>query len=215
MSLALIVPLLVLGLGFGLGYQMAAGRSQEPSHSPASRAVSDKVWVSAEQVRNRFPTAKHEEFMRRAIANSRMAGIEKRTGGVFGAVIVDRDGHIVAEGSNQVVSNFDPTWHGEMEAIRNACAKLKAIKLEGCILYTSAEPCPMCLATSYWAGVDGIVYGAKATDSKKYGNFDDVFIYEEFDKPIEQRKIPELTMLRDEAVTVWKEYASLPDNVPY
>jgi tRNA(Arg) A34 adenosine deaminase TadA len=209
------LTILVLGLGFGLGYRAASGRAQEPSQALASRAVSDKVWVSGEQVRNRFPMAKHEEFMRRAIANSRVAGVEKRTGGAFGSVIVDRDGHIVAEGSNHVVSHFDPTWHGEMEAIRNACAKLKALKLEGCILYTSSEPCPMCLSTAYWAGLDGIIYGAFAPDSKKYGNFDDVFIYEEFAKPIDQRKIPEMQILRDEAVTVWKEYASLPDNVPY
>jgi tRNA(Arg) A34 adenosine deaminase TadA len=215
MSLALLLPILVLCLGFGLGYRVASGRNQEPTHSPGNHAVSDKVWVSAEQIRNRFPMAKHEEFMRRAIAGSRVAGIEKRTGGAFGSVIVDRDGHIVSEGSNHVVSNFDPTWHGEMEAIRVASARLKALKLEGCILYTSSEPCPMCLATAYWAGLDGIIYGAFATDSKKYGNFDDTFIYEEFAKPIEQRKIPEVQILRDEAVTVWKEYASLPDNVPY
>jgi guanine deaminase len=215
MSVAVIGPMLVLGLGFGLGYRVASGRTQQPAQSTGNHAVSDKVWVSADQVRNRFPKAKHEEFMRRAIANSRMAGVEKRTGGAFGAVIVDREGHIVSEGSNHVVSNFDPTWHGEMEAIRNACAKLKAIKLEGCILYTSSEPCPMCLATAYWAGLDGICYGALASDSKKYGNFDDVFIYEEFAKPIEVRKIPEMSILRDEAVTVWKEYASLPDNTPY
>jgi guanine deaminase len=214
-SLALIAPLRVLGIRFGLGHRAAAGPSQEPTQAPGNHAVSDKRWVSAEQIRNRFPMAKHEEFMRRAIANSRIAGIEMRTGGAFGAVIVDRDANIVGEGSNHVVSHFDPTWHGEMEAIRAACSRLKVIKLEGCILYTSAEPCPMCLATAYWAGLDGIFYGAKATDSKKYGNFDDVFIYEEFAKPIEQRKIPEISILRDEAVTVWKEYASLPDNVPY
>jgi guanine deaminase len=215
MSLAVIVPILVLGLGFGLGYRVASARNQQPTQPPASRAVSDKAWVTAEQIRNRFPKAKHEEFMRRAIANSRMAGVEKRTGGAFGSVIVDRDGHIVGEGSNHVVSNFDPTWHGEMEAIRVACAQLKAIKLEGCILYTSSEPCPMCLATAYWAGLDGVVFGAFATDSKKYGGFDDTLIYEEVAKPTDQRKLPELQILRDEAVTAWKEYASLPGNVPY
>src|SRR5262249_40880568 len=155
----------------------------------ANREVSQKLWVSAQEIRDRFPAAKHQEFMRRAIANSRTAGVEKRTGGAFGAVIVDRDGRIVAEGTNQVVAQYDPTWHGEMHAIRNACAALKAIKLDGCILYTSSEPCPMCLATSYWAGLDGIVYGAFATDSKKYGGFDDVFIYEEFAKPIDSRSI--------------------------
>jgi guanine deaminase len=179
------------------------------------RPVSDKHWVSAGELKERFSPAQHGEFMRKAIANSRMAGVEKRTGGVFGAVIVDRDGRIVGQGSNHVVAEFDPTWHGEMEAIRNACKRLKATKLDGCVLYTSAEPCPMCLATSYWAGVDGIVYGANMTDSKKYGGFDDTFIFEEMVKPAKARSIPAVQMLRDEAVQVWKEYASLPDNVPY
>jgi hypothetical protein len=100
---------------------------------------------------------------------------------------------------------------GHPQYVRDA----EGLKLEGCILYTSSEPCPLGLSTAYWAGLDGIIYGAFATDSKKYGNFDDVFIYEEFARPIEQRKIPEMQVLRDEAVTVWKEYASLPDNVPY
>lgn len=215
MSLILIVPTLFLVGGIGLGYRAACGRGQEPTPSAGNHAVSDKAWVSSEQIRNRFPKATHEAFMRRAIANSRMAGIEKRTGGAFGAVIVDRDGHIISEGSNHVVSNFDPTWHGEMEAIRVACARLKVLKLEGCILYTSSEPCPMCLATAYWAGLDGVIYGAFATDSKKYGGFDDSFIYEEMNRPTDRRKLPELQILRDAAVDVWKEYASLPDNVPY
>jgi tRNA(Arg) A34 adenosine deaminase TadA len=206
---------IILAGAFGLGH-WSARRSQAEGNPPSSnREVSQKHWVTASEIRERFPDAKHQEFMRKAIANSRTAGIVKRTGGAFGAVIVDRDGHIVAEGSNHVVSNFDPTWHGEMEAIRNACARLKALKLDGCILYTSSEPCPMCLATAYWAGLDGIVYGAAATDSKKYGGFDDVFIYEQFTKPVPSRSIPEVQVLQDEAVDVWKEYANLKDNVPY
>jgi guanine deaminase len=214
-SLIVIAPILVLCLGFGIGYRAASARVQEPRPSARSHAVSENVWVSSEQIRDRFPTARHEEFMRRAIANSRMAGVEKRTGGVFGAVIVDRDGHVISDGSNHVVSDFDPTWHGEMEAIRVACARLKALKLDGCILYTSAEPCPMCLATAYWAGIDGVVFGAFATDSKKYGGFDDSFIYEEFARPADQRKLPLVQLMRDQAVTVWKEYAAMPGNVPY
>ncbi len=153
--------------------------------------------------------------MRRAIANSRRAGVEERTGGAFGAVIVDRDGQIVAEGSNHVVARFDPTWHGEMEAIRTACSRLKTCKLDGCILYTSSEPCPMCLAAAYWAGLDGIFFGATVADAKEYGGFDDDFIYQEFARPAEDRRLPEMMLMRDEAVTVWKEYASLPDNVRY
>jgi len=214
MSLPLLALTLALGVGFSVGYRAALGRNQDKSSS-SNHSVSDKVWVTTDQVRNRFPLAKHEEFMRRAIANSRIAGVEKRTGGAFGAVIVDRDGNIVADGSNQVVANNDPTWHGEMNAIRVACAKLKTLKLDGCTLYTSSEPCPMCLATAYWSGLDGLCYGAFMTDSKKYGGFDDTFISEEFAKPIAARKIPEIQLLRDEAVEVWKEYAALSGNVPY
>ena len=213
-----ILALLAIPIGsFLLGHWSARGIRAEAADGghAGNREVSQKHWVSAEEIQDRFPAARHEEFMRKAIANSRMAGVEKRTGGAFGAVIVDRDGRIVAEGSNHVVSNYDPTWHGEMEAIRNACAAQKALKLDGCILYTSSEPCPMCMATAYWAGLDGIVYGAFVADSKKYGGFDDAFIYEQFTKPAGDRSIPEVQLLRDEAVEVWKEYANRSDNVKY
>jgi guanine deaminase len=214
LSLPVLALVLASGAGFGLGYRAALGRNQDKADA-ANHAVSEKQWITAEQVQNRFPLAKHEEFMRRAIENSRMAGIEKRTGGAFGAVIVDREGNIVAEGSNCVVANNDPTAHGEMQAIRAACAREKKNKLDGCLLYTSSEPCPMCLATAYWAGLDGIMYGALTSDSKKYGGFDDTFIYEEFSKPMAARKISETMLLRDEAVKVWKEYAAQGNNVPY
>jgi tRNA(Arg) A34 adenosine deaminase TadA len=102
-----------------------------------------------------------------------------------------------------------------MEAIRDACGRMKSLKLDGCVLYTSSEPCPMCLATAYWAGLDGIVYGAAVADSKKYGGFDDAFIYEQFAEPAADRSIPQVQLLRNEAVEVWKEYAAQPGNVPY
>ncbi len=102
-----------------------------------------------------------------------------------------------------------------MHAIRQACDLLKKPKLEGCILYTSSEPCPMCLATAYWAGLDGIVYGATVGDSKKYGNFDDNFIYDQFAKPPKDRAISQQSMLRSEAVEVWKEYQARKDKVDY
>jgi len=210
---SLIGILLISGFATGL---WIGRRSQAAAPSPSTnREVSQKVWVTGQEIKDRFPAAKHAEFMRKAIANSRMAGVEKHTGGAFGAVIVDRGGQIVSEGSNHVVANFDPTWHGEMEAMRVACGKLKALKLDGCILYTSAEPCPMCMATAYWAGIDGIIYGATVGDAKQYGGFDDAFIYEQFLKPAGSRNIPEVQMLREEAVKVWKEYASQPNNVPY
>jgi len=176
---------------------------------------SDRPRIAASEILSRFPKAKHEEFMRRAIANSRKAGVEYKTGGAFGAVIVDGDGAVIADGMNHVVAQNDPTWHGEMHAIRQACALLKKPKLEGCILYTSSEPCPMCLATAYWASVDGIVYGAKVEDSKKYGNFDDAFIYEQFAAPPADRAISQQSLLRDEAVEVWKQYHDRADKVDY
>ncbi len=176
---------------------------------------SDKPKIDAEQILARFPKSMHEEFMRRAIANSREAGVEYKTGGAFGAVIVTRDGKVIADGLNHVVAQNDPTWHGEMHAIRQACALLKSTKLDGCILYTSSEPCPMCLATAYWAGLDGIIYGATVADSKKYGNFDDEFIYAEFAKPVKDRAISEQELLRSEAVEVWKEYSQRDDKVDY
>jgi guanine deaminase len=209
MSLPVLGSVLTLGMGVCLGFRAAQGRNDDPVLSLGNQATSAEGWLTAEQIRNRFPLAKHEEFMRRAIANSRMAGVEKRTGGVFGAIIVDRGGQVVADGFDQANANNDPTWHGEIHAIRMACARLKARKLVGCILYTSAAPCPMCLASAYWAHLDGICYASSAADSKKYGGVDNTFIYEELAKPVTERKIPELEFLRDEAVVVWKEYASL------
>lgn len=176
---------------------------------------SDKPKITKEELLARFPQEKHEEFMRRAIANSRKAGVQYKTGGAFGAVIVTKEGDVIADGLNHVVAENDPTWHGEMHAIRQACALLKSPKLKGCILYTSSEPCPMCLATAYWAGVDGIIYGALVEDSKKYGNFDDAFIYEQLARPADDRAIPQVNFMRPEAVEVWKEYQDRTDKVDY
>jgi guanine deaminase len=179
------------------------------------QVTSEKSKITAEEILARFPKEKHEEFMRRAIANSRKAGVEYKTGGAFGAVIVNKDGVVIADGMNHVVAQNDPTWHGEMEAIRRACALLKTPKLDGCILYTSSEPCPMCLATVYWAALDGVICGATVADSKQYGNFDDAFIYEQFAKRTKDRLISQQTLLRPEAVEVWKEYYSRSDKVDY
>lgn len=186
-----------------------------PLPKVANATPSAKPAISAADIRARFPRAKHEEFMRRAIANSRKAGVEYKTGGAFGAVIVDPNGRVIADGLNFVVAENDPTWHGEMHAIRQACALLKKPKLDGCVLYTSSEPCPMCLATAYWAGLDGIVYGATVEDAKTYGNFDDAFIYEQFQKAAGQRAISQQSLLGPEAVEVWKEYSARGDKVDY
>lgn len=170
---------------------------------------------SKEEILSRFPMEKHQELMRRAIANSAKSGIRYKTGGAFGAVIVDSDGTVLSDGLNHVVAQNDPTWHAEMDAIRQACALLKSHTLPGCILYTSSEPCPMCLATAYWADLDGIIYGATSADTKKYGKFDEGFIYEQLNKPAEDRAISEQVMLRPEAIVVWKEYAEREDKAAH
>ncbi|MBI2791198.1 MAG: nucleoside deaminase [Gammaproteobacteria bacterium] len=158
----------------------------------------------------------NEKFMRRAIELSEIAGIKEKTGGVFGSVIV-KDGKIIAEGYNQVIKQNDPTWHGEMQAIREACKKLKSPHLEGCVLYTSAEPCPMCLATAYWAHLDHIYYAAHIEDALKYGEFEDADYFKELAKDPKNRTIQctDLSNLRPEAVKVWKAYSEMPDRKHY
>jgi guanine deaminase len=159
-------------------------------------------------------TKVHEGFLRRALELSRRASLEYSTGGVFGAVIV-KDGRIVAEGMNRVVASHDPTWHAEMEAIRLASVTLQSFKLTGCTLYTSAEPCPMCLSACYWAGIESVFYAASVEDALEYGNFDDRPIYEQLALPKEQRSIVLTQMLRDEAIVVWQEYQARPDKIHY
>jgi tRNA(Arg) A34 adenosine deaminase TadA len=204
-----------LGLALIIGVVWLVTGTKSGGAMAVVQVPSDKLNLSAEQIFARFPKEKHEVFMRRAIANSRKAGVEYKTGGAFGAVIVDKDGKALADGMNHVVAQNDPTWHGEMHAIRQACALLKKPKLDGCILYTSAQPCPMCLATVYWANIDGIIYSAEVEDSKKYGNFDDKYIYAEFAKPSKDRAISQQQMLRPEAVEVWQEYANRKDKKDY
>jgi len=160
------------------------------------------------------PKTDHEKFLRRAIEMSARAALEHSTGGAFGAVLV-KDGKIISEGMNRVVASHDPTWHAEMEAIRLGCITLQSFKLPGCILYTSAEPCPMCMATCYWAGIGEVYYAASVEDAFEYGNFDDRPIYEQLALPKEKRSIKLTQMLREEAVVVWKQYQAKPDKVQY
>lgn len=155
-----------------------------------------------------------KEFMQRAIDLSERASIKEKTGGVFGAVIV-KDGKIIGEGYNQVIKHNDPTWHAEMHAIREACKKLGSPHLEGCILYTSAECCPMCLSAAYWAHIDHIFYGARVEDSLKYGDFQDVDILVELRKEPKDRRIQFTEAMRPEAVEIWKQFAQMPDHVHY
>ena len=154
------------------------------------------------------------EFMKRAIELSRRASMEKKTGGVFGAVIV-KDGKIIAEGYNQVILTKDPTWHAEMQAIREASQKLGTPHLEGCELYTSAECCPMCLAAAYWAHIEHIYYAATTEDALKYGDFADIDILDEIKAEPKMRRIGMTEHLRPEAVEVWKEFADQVDRVHY
>jgi guanine deaminase len=155
-----------------------------------------------------------EKFMRRAIELSERASMIEKTGGVFGAVVV-KDGEIIGEGYNQVIKHNDPTWHAEMQAIREACKKLGTPHLNGCTLYTSAESCPMCLSAAYWAHLDRIVFAARIEDALKYGDFQDVNIYEQIAKDPKERSIGSEEMLRDEAVVVWKKFSELPDRARY
>ena len=185
-------------------------------HPSLSRVPSQKPPVAAAEALARFPVEQHSAFMRRAIANSRRAGIVEKSGGAFGAVIVDGSGVVIADGWNQVIARNDPTWHGEMHAIREACGRVGSPKLHGCILYTSAAPCPMCFAATYWAALDAVISAASVDDAKRYGNFDDSFIYAQFAAAPDERPIPEVReFLRDEAITVWREYAARQDAVEY
>ncbi|HTB97642.1 MAG TPA: nucleoside deaminase [Terracidiphilus sp.] len=141
------------------------------------------------------------EFLRRAIALA-TENVQTGKGGPFAAVIV-RDGVIVGEGANSVTSTYDPTAHGEVNAIRAACKALGTFTLKGCQLYTSCEPCPMCLAASYWARLDAIYYGCSAADAARAG-FDDAFLYAEFRKDAPQRQLLSSQLLGDEA---WSSFA--------
>ena len=151
-------------------------------------------------------------FMRAAIALAEK-NVADGTGGPFGAVIV-RDGEIVGEGTNQVTSSNDPTAHAEVVAIRQACAALGTFSLEGCEIYTSCEPCPMCLSAIYWALLDRIFYGNTKADAAEI-DFDDAFLYLEIPKPIEDRTIPTEQILREESIHTFNAWAVSEDKIPY
>jgi guanine deaminase len=149
-------------------------------------------------------------FMARAIQLS-LDNVLSGRGGPFGAVVV-KDGAIVAEGANQVTSTNDPTAHAEILAIREACRKLGVFDLEGCEIYTSCEPCPMCLGAIYWARLSRIYFGNADADASKIG-FDDSLIYRELARPPSQRRIPMIHMMREEALfRAWQEK---PNKIEY
>ena len=150
--------------------------------------------------------------MRAAIRLSR-AKMRANRGGPFGAVVV-RNGEIIARGWNRVTSTNDPTAHAEVTAIRATCRKLKTFQLSDCELYTSCEPCPMCLAAIYWARFKNVYYANTRQDAAKV-QFDDEWIYREVAQPVAQRKIPMHQLLRDEALEVFAEWQAKPDKVRY
>ena len=150
-------------------------------------------------------------FMMRAIELSVESA--KSKGGPFGSVIV-KDNKIIAEGSNQVTINSDPTAHGEIVAIRSACQKLNTFNLSGCDLYSSCEPCPMCLSAIYWSRIESVFYANTRIDAKRI-DFDDSFIYSEINKDLENRKIKMYQMYRDEALEAFKIWESKEDKIKY
>ena len=137
----------------------------------------------------------------------------ERGGGPFGAVIV-KDGEVIAEGSNGVTLHNDPTAHAEVSAIREACRRLGTFHLEGCTIYTSCEPCPMCLGAIYWAGISHIYYGNSRKDAADIGFADD-FIYDEFSRPLDQRRLPIHPLLPDEAKQTFALWQQKTDRVEY
>lgn len=154
----------------------------------------------------------NEKFMREAIRLS-VEKMRAGIGGPFGAVVV-KDGEIIARGFNKVTSTNDPTAHAEVVAIREACEKLGTFQLDDCEIYTSCEPCPMCMGAIYWARPNKVYYGNTKADAAKI-NFDDQFIYDELDLPMNKRKLTMIPLLRDEALEAFKEWEEKSDKINY
>lgn len=156
----------------------------------------------------------HTRLMRHVIELARTASIVEKTGGPFAAVVA-RDGEIVGESGNRVIAEHDPTWHGEVGAIRDACRRLGSHDLTGCVLYTAGYPCPMCYGAAWWARIGHIYYAATMDDALQYGDFDDSRIYNQFTLPEDQRQLSDEQLLRDEMVEVWKAFNAMPGHVHY
>jgi tRNA(Arg) A34 adenosine deaminase TadA len=156
--------------------------------------------------------ATHEKFMRMAIRLAeKNVALDK--GGPFGAVIVKND-KVIAKSANKVTRSKDPTAHAEVSTIRLACKKLNTFDLSGCIIYTSCEPCPMCLGAIYWANIDTIYYGNTKKDAAAIG-FNDQFIYEELDLPMAERKLPIIQLMREEALVAFKAWERSTIKISY
>lgn len=152
------------------------------------------------------------KFMLEAV-NAALKGMQNNEGGPFGCVIV-KDGKIVGRGNNKVTSNMDPTAHAEVMAIRDACKNLNSFQLEGCTIYTSCEPCPMCFGAIYWARPDKVYYGCSQKDAADI-DFDDEFIYKEIELPYEKRSIPFEQVARDIALEPFQKWSKKDDKTVY
>ncbi len=157
-------------------------------------------------------TDNDNDFMRRAIEIAG-EGMHAGSGGPFGAVVV-RNGQIIGEGCNLVASTNDPTAHAEIVAIRAACAAIGSFQLDGCRIYSTCEPCPMCLGAIYWARPDSLFYGCTRDDAADAG-FDDEMIYEEIARPVDDRRLRMKSLLRDEATRLFREWKDKPDKIEY
>jgi len=195
----------IAGAAFVIEKEFMNGRKNIHSVHPDIRIE------SLAMVQSREITEEDKKFMRIAIE----ASIEnvKNGGGPFGAAIV-KNGELVATGVNRVTANNDPTAHAEVSCIRNACQKLGTFNLDGCVIYTSCEPCPMCLSAIYWSGIQKIFYGNTAIDAKLI-NFDDQFIYDEIDRPATERSIPSICVLRHEAQQAFRDWRLKVDKIEY
>lgn len=154
----------------------------------------------------------HQDLMRRAIQLA-VENVRRGRGGPFGAVVA-RDGKVIAEGTNLVTALNDPTAHAEITAIRAACATLKTFQLGGCEIYSSCEPCPMCLGAIYWARLERIWYAGTHRDAAAYG-FDDAFIYEQIRLPVKERRLAMEQILPAEALEPFLEWEKAVEKIPY
>jgi guanine deaminase len=171
-----------------------------------------KVLVSALLRYDLNPMVPNLELMSRAIQLSHES-MNSLHGGPFAAIIV-KDGEIISEGTNSVTAWNDPTAHAEVVAIRRACTKLQTFQLTGCDIYSTCEPCPMCLGAIYWARPRALYFAAERTDAAQAG-FDDRFIYEQLALPLHERRLPTVQTMREEAALVLKEWVSKPGKQEY
>lgn len=153
-----------------------------------------------------------ENFMQEAV-NAALKGMQNNEGGPFGCVIV-KDGKIIGKGNNKVTSTNDPTAHAEVTAIRDACKNLDSFQLDGCTIYTSCEPCPMCLGAIYWARPDKVYYGSSQADAANIG-FDDEFIYKEIPLPYDKRSIPFEQLSPEIAIKPFEAWIKKIDKTEY